>query len=212
MRLGPWVMIAFGGCATAHDAPADAEVVEVGRDADLDATLSSMPDTGSTLWVEDTLGWRVPFDCIGDECEHFRDAPLDHPVRCEDASFGGPYERFVAINISGRLSYLLATCTSERGWMAWWEVARPIVCSNDADCARLQHVDGPPSCVEGLCQRPELPFARMDVLVLCSRNVPRPLVPLDYPLPPALEEAWRRAELACPRGGDTCTVPPECLP
>lgn len=132
-------------------------------------------------------------------------APPDHPVECPEEML-----QTVATTITARVPVMFATCSRDGGWYAWSEVGRPIRCTEDATCGRLQHVDGVPRCIDGICQVPELPIGQWDVLVYCMANAARPARALTYPLPPELARAWELAEASCPEGGDTCTVPAEC--
>lgn len=190
------------GCFDAHTGE------RASRDASVDADDGGLPalDAGGDGWFEDTVGWRVRFRCDDARCAAPGfDAPADFPVSCPSEM--RPY---VATIINGRIPTLLATCHDGRGWFGWTEVARPFVCDADDHCVRLPHLHGRPRCVDGICQVPEEPLHRIDVIAHCMAYVDRPAVALMYPFPPALERAWQLADEACPPDGDVCEVPPEC--
>lgn len=168
------------------------------------------PDTGADAavdeWYEDTLGWRVQFHCEGGVvCRPPFAGPPDHPVECPDEMI-----QAVATTTLGRVPLLLAACSEDGARYGSSEVARPIRCTEDGTCGRLEHVEGVPRCVDGICQLPELPVRRLDVLAYCMANAPRPARGLTDPLVPELARAWELANASCPEAGETCTVPAEC--
>lgn len=156
------------------------------------------------LWVEDTLGWRVRFECSRGQCTPPDAVPDDFPITCPEAM-----PPVVAIVFNGRFLELNPTCSSDGGWYAWPEMLRPIVCESDTACDRLDHVsDARPSCVDGLCQVPDAPLDPWDVSSLCAAEIPRPPAALTV-LSERLMNALDLATAACP-GATRCEVPSEC--